>query len=407
MNPGWGDKLALCLGGLCSPCGGCLGTPAVRMYGKYLKKQFNKAGLVEEQVDIDGGETSMHMWVPKKFADARKGGRTIEQQKQPPVVLLHAFGPGAIWHWNAQVKDFCKRLDVFIPDLPFFGESTSRSNQRSETWEAECVKKALDQYGVTTFDAVGISYGGFVGYRLAQLYPNNLRKVCLTDSPGVVVTKEEWQNVLKDLGLKDMLETLLPDNRKDMRAGIGLTFHKPPPVPGCILDGALKVMFGDGLDERRELVEHLMRFLDNPESPLGRYRQECLLVWGEFDRVFPLPLGQKLKAFLGPSAELVVIKKGGHQPSVEMPKEYNKIVLDWLTAEPKVMTEATGKPVVEADGYTRNPGSSDSAAETGEAIAAEKLDGNRGGLAEHMETSLGEARAPAGDVELARQTLTS
>jgi ribosome biogenesis GTPase A len=33
-----------------------------------------------------------------------------------------------------------------------------------------------------------------------------LRKVCLTDSPGVVVTKEEWQKVLKDLGLKDMLE---------------------------------------------------------------------------------------------------------------------------------------------------------------------------------------------------------
>lgn len=33
-----------------------------------------------------------------------------------------------------------------------------------------------------------------------------LRKVCLTDSPGVVVTKEEWQKVLRDLGLKDMLE---------------------------------------------------------------------------------------------------------------------------------------------------------------------------------------------------------
>jgi hypothetical protein len=57
----------------------------------------------------------------------------------------------------------------------------------------------------------------------------------------------------------------------------------------------LQVMFGDGRDERRELVEHLMRFLDNPESPLGRYDQECLLVWGEFDPVFPLPLGQKLK----------------------------------------------------------------------------------------------------------------
>lgn len=90
-----------------------------------------------------------------------------------------------------------------------------------------------------------------------------------------------------------------------------------------------------------------------------------------------------------------------------MPKEYNKIVLDWLTAEPKVMTQTAGKPVVEADGYTRNPGSADSAAVTGEAIAAEKLDGNRDGLAERMEASLGSARAPAGDVELTRQTLTS
>lgn len=36
------------------------------------------------------------------------------------------------------------------------------------------MKKVLDQYGVTRFDAVGISYGGFVGYRLAQLYPSHV-----------------------------------------------------------------------------------------------------------------------------------------------------------------------------------------------------------------------------------------
>jgi hypothetical protein len=100
-----------------------------------------------------------------------------------------------------------------------------------------------------------------------------------------------------------------------------------------------------------------------------------------------------------------VIKNGGHQPSVEMPKEYNKIVLDWLLAEPKVITQTAGKPVVEAENYSRNPGKDGMAAGPGQAIAAERLEERQDGLAQHMEESLERnSRAPASEVELARQS---
>jgi hypothetical protein len=61
---------------------------------------------VEQQIEIDSGETSMHIWVPKEYAKARAAGTMVKKKKQPPVVLLHAFGPGAIWHWNAQASAF-------------------------------------------------------------------------------------------------------------------------------------------------------------------------------------------------------------------------------------------------------------------------------------------------------------
>jgi 4,5:9,10-diseco-3-hydroxy-5,9,17-trioxoandrosta-1(10),2-diene-4-oate hydrolase len=56
-----------------------------------------------------------------------------------------------------------------------------------------------------------------------------------------------------------------------------------------------------------------------------------LLVWGEWDRVFPLDeYGKPLKEIL-PRAKLVVIKQAGHGAYLDRPDEFNELLLDFLS----------------------------------------------------------------------------
>ena len=54
-----------------------------------------------------------------------------------------------------------------------------------------------------------------------------------------------------------------------------------------------------------------------------------LLIWGENDLVTPPEVAVEFNSLL-PNSELIWIKKCGHAPMMEHPKEFNRILFNWL-----------------------------------------------------------------------------
>ena len=73
------------------------------------------------------------------------------------------------------------------------------------------------------------------------------------------------------------------------------------------------------------------RISEREKSKLSSLDIPVLLIWGDRDRVFPLDeYGKPLKETL-PRAKLHVVKQAGHGVYLDKPKEFNKLLLDFLS----------------------------------------------------------------------------
>ncbi|EOX92075.1 Alpha/beta-Hydrolases superfamily protein isoform 6 [Theobroma cacao] len=187
---------------------------------------FSNAGLRSSTTDLGDG-TVMHVWAPKAHI-----------QSKPTLVLIHGIGANAMWQWNDFVSPLMSRFNVYVPDLLFFGESYTTRPERSEQFQAQCVMRVMDAYGVTVMSVVGISYGGFVGYSMAAQFKERLDKLVLCCA-GVC---------LEERHLGDNAELVIIKN-----AGHAINVEKP-----------------------KELYKHMKSFLIDPLPPVkqGNYSND-------------------------------------------------------------------------------------------------------------------------------------
>ncbi|ONK68487.1 uncharacterized protein A4U43_C05F12240 [Asparagus officinalis] len=121
------------------------------------------AGLRQQTIMIEPG-TVMSFWAPKKT-------NSKHIKEKPAVILVHGFAADGIMTWLFQFGTLTSKYSVYIPDLLFFGGSTTNSNDRSPNFQAECLIKALDELGVEECTVVGFSYGGMVAFKMAEARP--------------------------------------------------------------------------------------------------------------------------------------------------------------------------------------------------------------------------------------------
>ncbi|GLJ12036.1 hypothetical protein SUGI_0182560 [Cryptomeria japonica] len=284
---------------------------------KSLQKGFLSAGLEPKVLDIDH-ETTMHCWCPKK-----------QETHKPNLVLIHGFGTNAMWQWHPQVQPLGKSFNVYVPDLVFFGDSTTRGSGRSEVFQAESIMKLMKNLGVTKFSVMGTSYGGFVAYNLGCMYPEAVEKLVIASS-GVCNNAKDNEELLQRARLQKVSELLLPQSADNLRILMKLSLYKPPSlVPNFLLNDYIKNLYVKNRAEKEELLKGLI-LGSELAPPLPVLEKDILIAWGEHDQIFPLNKAFELKKHLGDHAELVVMKNASHIPHIENPQEFNKIVENFL-----------------------------------------------------------------------------
>jgi pimeloyl-ACP methyl ester carboxylesterase len=185
------------------------------------------------------------------------------------VLLLHGFGASATWQWAPYLRSLLAAgLDPIVPDLLFFGASSSTLPDRSETFQARTIKSAMDGMGVRRFSVVGVSYGGFVGYRMAAMYPEAVEQVVLVSSGVCLEEKDLAAGLFPVSDIGEAAELLVPRRPAEVRRLVKLTFVRPPPImPSIFLKDYINVRSDSSLRKFRfPSARSVASFLD------GRWR---------------------------------------------------------------------------------------------------------------------------------------
>jgi hypothetical protein len=176
------------------------------------------------------GATTLRVWCPSS------------PSRKPPLLLLHGFGGDAKWTWARNLPRLSRHFHVYAPDLVFFGaHSRSASPLRSVAFQARCAADAMRLLGVPRYDVAGISYGGFVAYRMAAAEARGAVGRVVVMTSGVAATPAE----MREMAAREertVEEALLPETAEGLRFLVRRSMHRPPPwMPDFVLDDFIKV----------------------------------------------------------------------------------------------------------------------------------------------------------------------
>jgi pimeloyl-ACP methyl ester carboxylesterase len=97
------------------------------------------------------------------------------------VVLLHGF-LGSKQIWKKTAENLARSYRVISIDLPGHGQSPCYGYVHSMELMAKCVKAVMDSLRLKRYVIVGHSMGGYAALAFADLFPDNLRGLCLFHS---------------------------------------------------------------------------------------------------------------------------------------------------------------------------------------------------------------------------------
>ncbi|PIA27650.1 hypothetical protein AQUCO_07600070v1 [Aquilegia coerulea] len=290
-------------------------------YENHLCRTFNSSGLLPQTIEIDT-QTTISYWGPNP--------KKCQSIKKPNLVLLHGFGPRSVWQWGPQVKTLAPHFNLYVPDLIFFGNSTTKSSDRSTVFQAVSIGKLLEILEVKSYSVMGTSYGGFVAYHMARLFGDRVEKVIIASS-ALNKKASDHQEFLERAKVEKAEDVMLPKKANQLRNLMKLAMvNCPPYLPDFLLNDFIKNMYRENLEEKKELMKEF-DFGNEACLHVSPLQQEVLIIWGECDQIFPFKKAQELMKLLGDKARLEVIKNTSHMPHCEDIKKFNDIVMKFLT----------------------------------------------------------------------------
>ncbi|PKI63343.1 hypothetical protein CRG98_016231 [Punica granatum] len=268
---------------------------------RFYRHWFTSSGLRSVTTELGEG-TMMHCWIPK-----------VHWSSRPTLLLVHGFGANAMWQFADHVRHFTPHFNVYVPDLVFFGGSSTARPERSEAFQARCLMRLMEVHGLSRASMVGVSYGGFVLYSLADQFPDVVERIVLCCTGVCLEEKDLKDGLFRVSNLDEAVEILLPQSPNKLRELMKLSFVKPAwGVPSCFLSDFINVMCSDYIQEKKELIRALLK--DRKLSNLPRIKQ----------------LGHRLKSHIGENAEMVIVKNAGHAVNLEKSKEFVKHLKPFL-----------------------------------------------------------------------------
>ena len=223
------------------------------LYQKYVvkqMKQMNQAGLTNYTGVFPNGKRSV------SFTG------TFDQNKKN-LLLIHGYQGSSYAQWSVNVEELSKHFNIVAPDLNYHG-STYLPSDFSIEMQSDLVKDLMQQISDYTGDSsvanakyivVGSSYGGLVGARFAEKYPERVSAYVSLDGLTGCFDRSFTDSVAVSAGAKDAVALLNPTTGKELKKLASL--EKPVHIPNFILNQVAEQHFCTHRNEKIKLLNYL------------------------------------------------------------------------------------------------------------------------------------------------------
>ena len=252
------------------------------------------------------------------------------------VVLVHGLA-NSVEFWQYNVAPLARSHRVYALDLLGFGRSDKEIGTFSLPYAAASIVDFLDAVEVERASLVGNSLGGVVCAQTAVQYPERVERLILVDSAGfgrgLSPFLRVWSIPGVGSGVFRIYQRLFPRLKRWVFYGSGSMNEgwlagatEVLRSPG-VRENALKVVRA-GVSLRKGQREELF---GNLHGLLAETSVPTLIIWGNHDFVVPLAHAYAAQKLI-PDSEVQIIERCGHIPQEERPEEFNRLVLDFLSA---------------------------------------------------------------------------
>ena len=223
------------------------------------------------------------------------------------VVLLHGLSGSARW-WHRNVPALAERYRVLVPELVGFGSTPTADRLPSMAEAADLLDGWIRAVGLGRVHLIGHSMGGQISLHFAARHPERLDRLVLVDAAGIPRARNP--RALLRFGLE-----LVPLWR----------WGDPVFLPTMVRDALTA-----GPRTVAGAIAHILR--DDVRPLLPRVTTPTLVIWGERDNLVPLVDSWTIRQGIG-GAELAVLRGAGHNPMVDRPGDFNRLVFRFLDGE--------------------------------------------------------------------------
>ena len=238
------------------------------------------------------------------------------------VVLLHGF-LGSHEIWKGTIENLSRSYRVIAIDLPGHGQTPCFGYAHSMELMARRVKAVMDSLNLNRYVIIGHSMGGYVTVAFADLFPENLRGLCLYHSTSYPDSEEKKRDRLRAIQLAKANKNVYTRNTiQNLFASKNLKYLKE------------EVAFAYGIAKKtpqRGIIAALHGMRDRPSRHLilGFVRYPIMMVIGELDNVLPHEQLMEQTEMIE-NKTILYLEHDGHFGFLESPRQSNKALRKFL-----------------------------------------------------------------------------
>jgi len=239
-----------------------------------------------------------------------------------PVVLLHGF-LGSHEIWDLARKELSRSYRVISIDLPGHGSTPCFGYAHSMELMAKAVKAVLDYLRLKKYVLVGHSMGGYVALAFADLFPDQVKGLCLFHSTAYADSTEKKADRLRAIDIVKADRALYTRNTiKNLFAAKNLKYLRA------------EINFANRIARKmskRGIVAALYGMMDRKgrDLILGLVEYPIMIVIGEHDNIIPATqLIEQSRLLKNPT--ILYLEHDGHFGFLESPRVCNAALRKFL-----------------------------------------------------------------------------
>jgi pimeloyl-ACP methyl ester carboxylesterase len=241
------------------------------------------------------------------------------------LLLIHGFGPVTEMQWEEVVKILHADFTIYIPDLIYFGESSSITKNYDPRFIVRQIYHSLTDQNLHKIYIAGISYGGMISSIFAHEYPDLTEGLILIDALSKFLDKNHSDSLANALGYKNINEILIPTDGKSFKALLQISFYKSKQYPAWLLNKPSRILFSNQRNEKEGLLNYLSVNEIDLKSIDIFYNGKVHIIWGKEDLLIPLSTAYELKK-LYKTSNLTILPNVGHVANMESPEKVAQII---------------------------------------------------------------------------------